>query len=1165
MDEPTVLPVLLFVDIDVDISKEEHRPDLDPMDMIETSLRLLSLYGNAKGAWEEEYDPFTDWAITTASSPSKLSFHATLRPSSPDKFTPVFPNAKSLDRFMRSFVDSTLELAAEGNEDCIKTTCRSGDKSIFDKGIYTRNRLIRMPLNYKRKPGAVPLRPIAIGSSAQRDFYEFLITAELPSGPNVSEALFPANPPVRISKVRTTKQHDDNDDNNHAPEEDVIFLTDEEAETIHRETHAALVRLFARYGVDAQDRLVLDADANNENRWYVRDGSGRGNLPCLCHMSSDKQHQQHTHATNRQYVTRDATRLRGVLVEYRCFSEDCAKRRVVVGEFDFARHIAPPYGLTADTFDGWRENGVMRVVNQQFIDLAHELSDRKVGTLLVRSPMGTGKTKSMREWLTALVAKEPRLSAMYVSCRIMLAKATHDHLSESIAMTMYNEEGIEEDLGAYDRVVVTLDSIWRNKKRPRRIVIFDESESLLASMSSSTLEGKRADVIEQLRWIAATADVALFLDADLGERTVAFARQTRSMRDEGFRFLYNARHADEQRYSVYAGGYLTWHRQLLADAEQGARIFVATNSKAEADYLFISLRRAVPSLNALLITADSPAEHKQADVNVLWAAHDVVIASPAVGAGMDFNIRGHFDKKYIYAQYGSSSPRDTRQQIGRVRHTNTGEVHLFLPPGTRGGRVSLDDAGAALRARDAARMGLIVDYTTNRPGGPRCTNGTLRGYFARLRKSAGLVAEIEQHNVREQLDGQSDFVGVLMSMIEEGLDKRTGTIEYVEEVATKEDRAALRSRKKEMMRILEHHRAVELVQAPILRPAEYYAIARKQQGDPAAQRFKLCRVTGLDPHRIEDRADVAFALRDARVMTAIAERFTDLLVSHNELVAEDIAARTDAGPAPHGAVRPRAEFRDEPNYIPCRAGTRLALDWCLSVLLGHGGADLDPMAPSLALNVDGFVMRNGKQPLGDDITVQYVSHIYPHVSTIIELQAPVTVRNVSHVRSLAKRLLAYYGLAVETNKRVGKQRQFSHSVSRRWLWRAVELTHARLFRFVAAVAKPSAASLLNGPPPSEHPNARMLERVCELMSPGNALDHVRVRYQSLTLAELPDNIIANQWPADYPKEDEDDTPPLLLVEGERKRGRDEEGDDDEEVDADDERPLKRRRVDEDEE
>ena len=65
------------------------------------------------------------------------------------------------------------------------------------------------------------------------------------------------------------------------------------------------------------------------------------------------------------------------------------------------------------------------------------------------------------------------------------------------------------------------------------------------------------------------------------------------------------------------------------------------------------------------------------DVNKLWKKYQLIMFSPTIEAGIDFNVE-HIDKIYVILSPKSTSPRGLMQMLGRCRNINDNNIMVYL-------------------------------------------------------------------------------------------------------------------------------------------------------------------------------------------------------------------------------------------------------------------------------------------------------------------------------------------------------------------------------------------------------------------------------------------------------------------------------------------------------
>ena len=123
---------------------------------------------------------------------------------------------------------------------------------------------------------------------------------------------------------------------------------------------------------------------------------------------------------------------------------------------------------------------------------------------------------------------------------------------------------------------------------------------------------------------------------------------------------------------------------LLQCIKSGDNVVVPMNGKQVAEQLEEYLERKLPFLkgSVKVYTSDSDAIDKSqaSQCNDIWIHKRVIIYSPTIGPGVDFNPPAgpHFHKMFVYAGNTSNTVRDVSQMMGRVRHLGHKQVCIYF-------------------------------------------------------------------------------------------------------------------------------------------------------------------------------------------------------------------------------------------------------------------------------------------------------------------------------------------------------------------------------------------------------------------------------------------------------------------------------------------------------
>jgi len=212
------------------------------------------------------------------------------------------------------------------------------------------------------------------------------------------------------------------------------------------------------------------------------------------------------------------------------------------------------------------------------------------------------------------------------------------------------------------------------------LVVIDESESLLHHTTAKTLAGKQRFTFDTLCALLRSSTRVLVMDALLGGQTRAFMRALGKQP----RVVRNIWRSDRPRKFVFTNSQPHWLKSLIADLKKGRHCAI---SSMAADVLTSIKNHLVAEGilredQILIIEGTTDDEIKQAVryVNKLWVRFPLVMWSPAIEAGTDFN-QPHFHKLYVILCSMSTAALGAVQSTGRVRQLEDTEVLVWCKRG----------------------------------------------------------------------------------------------------------------------------------------------------------------------------------------------------------------------------------------------------------------------------------------------------------------------------------------------------------------------------------------------------------------------------------------------------------------------------------------------------
>ena len=202
----------------------------------------------------------------------------------------------------------------------------------------------------------------------------------------------------------------------------------------------------------------------------------------------------------------------------------------------------------------------------------------------------------------------------------------------------------------------------------------DEIESLLFHLSSPTIQN-RTMICDILELLIKKAKYIIVLDADFGQRSFNFLKEIRGAPPK---VLINKIDPVKRRVFLFSNKYDLREKQILEDIKQNKKIVIVSLIKGIVDNLFTVISEHNKNTKVIRHTSMTDDKLKQELINIndFWIQYQVVIYSPTIDAGCDFN-KEHFDRMYCYISSNSAPPRAFLQMTGRVRSLTENNIRVY--------------------------------------------------------------------------------------------------------------------------------------------------------------------------------------------------------------------------------------------------------------------------------------------------------------------------------------------------------------------------------------------------------------------------------------------------------------------------------------------------------
>lgn len=322
----------------------------------------------------------------------------------------------------------------------------------------------------------------------------------------------------------------------------------------------------------------------------------------------------------------------------------------------------------------------------QWLGIAQPIPAPEVARLVaLAAPMGAGKTEALAAAVAPMLAVGQRV--VLITHRRSLGAA----LAERLGLP-WGEDAEPDSPLREQGVALCIDSLCPESGLQIRpgdwrgcVVVIDEVAAVLAHGVNGTgtaIANRRPDVLETIAALLAAAEQVIVADAQLSTPVLdalEAATGTRAL-------LIASEHKPAAgRQLVVHPSRDSWRAELVNQLQARRRMWVSTTAREKANgaqNLALLAMQHWPEARVLVVdsaTVDDEnhdASKLAADPNGIAGKYDLVIASPAVAAGLSVTLQSHFQAVMAICG-GTTDPDSVAQAMARVR--DDCPRHLFAP------------------------------------------------------------------------------------------------------------------------------------------------------------------------------------------------------------------------------------------------------------------------------------------------------------------------------------------------------------------------------------------------------------------------------------------------------------------------------------------------------
>ena len=310
------------------------------------------------------------------------------------------------------------------------------------------------------------------------------------------------------------------------------------------------------------------------------------------------------------------------------------------------------------------------IINNSIKEL---IEGNKIKSLNIKSPYNTAKTQLIKR----IIKKYKFKRILWVTYRQSLTNDTKGNFKE-LGFKSYLD-------GVYtaNRQIIQLESLLKLGEELQfdedieiptfDLVILDEIEGLLSHITNDiTFKGMNKEIFEYLEHIIECSNKLITLDGDMGNRTYNFINKF----GPSVNIVNNVK--KNKKIFKFIENKEEYKKLIFNELNENHKIVIVSQSKQEIEALQIEIKKAYPNLSILIYTSMTSDKSKMEleDVNKIWVKCDVLLYSPTIEAGVNFDTL-HFNKIFGIIKPKTTCQRAFMQMLSRVRKTTNDEIYIL--------------------------------------------------------------------------------------------------------------------------------------------------------------------------------------------------------------------------------------------------------------------------------------------------------------------------------------------------------------------------------------------------------------------------------------------------------------------------------------------------------
>lgn len=313
----------------------------------------------------------------------------------------------------------------------------------------------------------------------------------------------------------------------------------------------------------------------------------------------------------------------------------------------------------------------VEIINKQYVENIKSYFD-KYESLFIKSKMGSGKTTASINYIKNVD------SFLIISSRRSLTYTIYNKFKEhNIDITNYIDS-TNNSIQLTKKLIISPDSLHKIGFPLSQFdfIWIDECVSLLNYINNTPYLNTN-NIIIILQFLLQKSKHILFTDADLNNNIITFYNLLCKKNYHYIQYIY--KNTINTKYILYDNEEQKLLISIKENLQINKNIYICcdTLEKTKFIYTYIIDLNIIKESDLLLLNSETNSSIIKKNVNDFWIQFRVIIVSPSIVYGVDFNLQ-HIHIVYSFIKGITITARESIQQIHRIRNIIDNNIYINL-------------------------------------------------------------------------------------------------------------------------------------------------------------------------------------------------------------------------------------------------------------------------------------------------------------------------------------------------------------------------------------------------------------------------------------------------------------------------------------------------------